>query len=329
MHWQAGLKRADLTKLDYLFLNRLRERFRFAMLYIITQQKSLSLATFLLLISSIFTLSTSFTVPFLQLSHPTVRLSATVTANTEGSISNNTQTVSSPIEKEPTRKEIANYDFPWTEKQMWALSDNVSRFTVQVPIKEEKVDGVETTTLQRFTLWRSLSREVVELSGYPLSFLVERQMEMQNESELQKKFPKLIRTSKTILPYLDDYEFTTSGGLSGAVYGVQGLAEGTRIETAPLGNLRETLPKGFVQTECSVLYELGSSRNKPDDALKGKAFLSSAKDAVQDLNSGEIEKVGPIDRDLVQLGALTGILLVGASAFETLSHHLTVNVFWV
>ncbi|GAX27684.1 hypothetical protein FisN_13Hh221 [Fistulifera solaris] len=211
---------------------------------------------------------------------------------------------------------------------MWALSDHLSRFTIQVPVKAEKVDGVETTTLQKFTLWRSLSREVVELSGYPLSFLVERQMELQNESELQKKFPKLIRTSKKILPYLDDYEFTTSGGLSGAVYGVQGLAEGTRIETAPLDNLRETLPKGFVQTECLVLYELGSPRSQPDDALIGKGLLSTA-EAVQDLKSGEMEKVGPIDRELVQLGALTGMLLVGASAFETLSHHLTVNVFWV
>ncbi|GAX27223.1 hypothetical protein FisN_13Lh221 [Fistulifera solaris] len=212
---------------------------------------------------------------------------------------------------------------------MWALSDNLSRFTIQVPVKAETVDGVESTTLQKFTLWRSLSKEVVELSGYPMSFLVERQMDLQNESELQKKFPKLIRTSKTILPYLDDYEFTTSGGLSGAVYGVQGLGEGTRIETAPLENLRETLPKGFVQTECSVLYELGSPRNQPDDALSGKVLSSSASDAGQNLKSAEMEKVGPIDRELVQLGALTGMLLVGASAFETLSHHLTVNVFWV
>lgn len=307
------------------------------MLYI--SQQSFSAAAFLLFMFSVnATFSTCFTIQFHPLSRPAVLRSVTVAAN-EGNASNNTQTVSSSkeVEKDPTPKENRNYDFPWTEKQIWALSDNLGRFTVQVPVKEERVDGVETTILQKFTMWRALSREVVELSGYPLAFLVERQLEMQNkadsDTELQKKFPKMTRTSKTILPYLDDYEFTTAGGISGAVFGVQGVAEGTRIETAPLDDVRETLPKGFVRTECSVLYELGSPRTQQDDtqSLSGRAgsLLSSANDPAQDFRAGEIEKVGPLDRELVQLGALTGVLLVGASAFQTLSHHLTVNVFWV
>ena len=306
------------------------------MLYI-TQQRTFSATALLMFMFSMnATFSNCFTIQLVQRSRTVVLRPATVTAN-EGDTSNNTQTVGASIdnEKELPRNDDRTYDFPWTEKQIWALSDNLGRFTVQVPVKEERVDGVETTTLQKFTLWRALSREVVELSGYPLSFLVERQMELQNKSdiEMQKKFPKMILTSKTILPYLDDYEFTTAGGLSGAVSGVQGLAEGTRIETAPLDDIRETLPKGFVRTECSVLYELGSPRSKPDAAqsLSGRAgsLLSAANDTARDFKPGGMEKVGPIDRELVQLGALTGVLIVGASAFASLSHHLTVNVFWV
>ena len=32
---------------------------------------------------------------------------------------------------------------------------------------------------------------------------------------------------------------------------------------------------------------------------------------------------------LIRLGATTGIVLVGAMALNILSHHMTVNVFWV
>lgn len=307
------------------------------MLYI-TLRQSFSATALLMVIFSMFpSFSNSFVIHFSSLPRTPVLLAASVVSN-EGSTSNNTQTAAPSNEKQktlnpkPTQKQ--DYDFPWTEKQVWALSDSLSRFTVQVPIKEERVDGVETTTLQKFTLWRTLSKEVVELSGYPLQFLVERQMELQNESDTESptNAPKIIRTSRTILPYLDDYEFTTSGGLSGAVFGVQGVAEGTRIETAPLDDIRETIPKGFVRTECSVLYELGSPRNQEDVQSLGSragSLISSAKDAAQDYRPGEIVKVGPLDRELVQLGALTGVLLLGASAFETLSHHLTVNVFWV
>jgi len=35
------------------------------------------------------------------------------------------------------------------------------------------------------------------------------------------------------------------------------------------------------------------------------------------------------DGYLVKLGASTGLLLAGATAVNMLSHHLTVNVFWV
>ena len=35
------------------------------------------------------------------------------------------------------------------------------------------------------------------------------------------------------------------------------------------------------------------------------------------------------DGMLLRLGALSGVLLAGATAINMLSHHLTVNVFWV
>jgi hypothetical protein len=35
------------------------------------------------------------------------------------------------------------------------------------------------------------------------------------------------------------------------------------------------------------------------------------------------------DPDLVQLAGLTAVVLTGAWAMQALSHHLTVNIFWV
>ncbi len=258
----------------------------------------------------------SFSVP---ITRTTVSLSASVAIN-EGNASNGT--LASLEENTISTNLRTDYDFPWTEKQVWALSDSLRRFTVQVHVKDE--------TMQTFILWRTMAKEVVELAGYPLPFLIERQMELLNDNhtESSEKVTS-IQTSRIILPYLDEYEFTTSGGISGAAFGVPGVAEGTRIETASLDNVKETLPKGFVQTACSVLYELGSPRQQ-DEGSRAGSFVSSAKNAVQDYSrTGEMEQVGPLDRELVQLGALTGVLLVGASAVATLSHHLTVNVFWV
>lgn len=227
-----------------------------------------------------------------------------------------------------------HFDLPWNDIQKWALTDQLAKYTVQIP-----QDG----DMKVITLWRTLSNEVVELSGYPVPFLVERQMELQQQQETRTK------TSRTILPYLDDYEFTTAGGLSGAVYGVAGVADGTRIETTPVGDVQVTLPKGFVQTG-SVLYELGRPRETSDIFSVPSSSSSSAgnvrslaqsvatgaqqsaRDASQQLlaqTATPENSIMGLDPDLVNLGALTGLVVVGATAVQALSHHLTVNVFWV
>jgi hypothetical protein len=226
------------------------------------------------------------------------------------------------------------YDLPWNDLQKWALVDYLPRHTIQVPVGENNI--------QVITLWRTLSNEVVELSGYPLPFLVERQMELQQDYD-DKSSRTVTRTTPTILPYLDQYEFTAAGGLSGTVYGVQGVADGTRIETTPVGDVQVTLPKGFVRTQESVHYELGrhreqssSSNNVQLQQQDGSVIRNFARSVVTGATQGAkeasqlVESSPPIvDRELMNLGVLTALVISGAAAFETLSHHLTVNVFWV
>ena len=234
--------------------------------------------------------------------------------------------------KEEVTGEASKYDFPWTDAQQFALMDQLSKYTIQIPQEGKK-------EMQIVTLWRTLSNEVIELSGYPVSFLVDRQMELQQQPDCRTK------TSPNILPYLDDYEFTTAGGISGAVYGVQGVADGTRIETSAVENVQVTLPKGFVQTNCKVLYELGRPLQLSDTvggastataasatAAAGSIARSVAVEGGQQLGkvaNDLVENPPAVDPELVQLGVLTGLVVAGAAAVGTLSHHLTVNVFWV
>lgn len=218
------------------------------------------------------------------------------------------------------------YDLPWSEMQQWALRDQLSKFTVQVPAV---FGGKET--IRVFTLWRTMVEEVPELSGYPLSFLLDRQAELMERNETN------IRTTLEILPYLDEYEFEPNGGLVGSVYGVRGVADGTRIRTTSVGEVKTTIPKGFVCTEDgTVIYELGSPAGDTyslDGTSKIEKFSKISKAAQFRTSisrvSNPFDEDPILDSDLIRLGGLTAILLGGALAVETLSHHLTINVFWV
>ena len=215
-----------------------------------------------------------------------------------------------------TSKTKNKYDMPWSHNQEWAMKDNLSKYTVQVHIEEDGRDKLHV-----YTLWRTLSNEVTALSGYPLKFLVDRYQDMQEELSTE--------TSIEVLPYIDGFTFESDGGVSGRVYGIAGVAEGTRIQTTPVAGVELTLQKGYILTQEGIIYELGLPASETT-ALDGQMKMAQrAASSIQSVAS-DVELSDVVENDeLVKLGALTAVLLSGAWAVETLSHHLTVNVFWV
>lgn len=218
---------------------------------------------------------------------------------------------------------------PWTDFQDWALRDNILKYVVSIPKK-----GADKP--ERHVLWRTLSREVLELSGYPVEMLQEkyRQQLMEEGESSQVGY-----TTPQALPLLDEYEFRPSGGLSGRIYGIPGVAEGSKIETTSVSQVQLTLPMGYILTDDeSVAYELGKPSGTAIYSLDGidRSKITSTK-------NGSVQSAGKLANDillisneavpgddmLVRLGASTAILLAGATAVNLLSHHLTINVFWV
>jgi len=221
------------------------------------------------------------------------------------------------------------FSLPWTDFQEWALRDNILKYVVSVPRK-----GADKPEL--YALWRSMSREVVELSGYPVDMLREKYRKQLTDE------PGQMSSNPGILPLLDDYEFEISGGLSGRVYGIPGVADGSKIETTSVSEVQLTLPKGYVLTDDgAVVYELGTPMRDSYNTLDGAK--QSASSMASSMASSAIQTAGVVTQEalttsgdavpggdmLVRLGASTGILLAGATAINMLSHHMTVNVFWV
>jgi len=201
--------------------------------------------------------------------------------------------------------QIDNLSLPWSDVQKDALTRNLPKYSVKIPLKSNNTPD--------FVLWRSLLQEVPELTGYPIDFL---QKQASNVGSL---------------PYLDQYDFTATGGLSGKIYGIPGLAEGSVLETSSVTQLEVTLPQGFVRTADGLAaYELGRPAIAPQPTSQasieaGDRILKSVKTAGLVVPS----TVEDGDGALLRLGGLTGVLLAGATAVSMLSHHLTVNVFWV
>ena len=149
-----------------------------------------------------------------------------------------------------------------------------------------------------------------------------------------------------ILPHLDGFEFKSNGGVAGQIHGLNGIADGTTIQTSPLAHVQLTIPRGYVLTEDgSSAYELGeplSEENYKLDiagiARNGRIPSVDVNGVAQSLKSGVEGSAGSLvdavsDKEttnmLINLGATTGIVLGGALAVNLLSHHLTLNVFWV
>jgi hypothetical protein len=228
---------------------------------------------------------------------------------------------------------------PWSDIQTYALKDNLPKFTVTIP----SFDG----TTKQYAMWRTFTREIPELAGYPLPFLLHKH---------QHLVPDDSTTTPGLLPMVDEFEFASNGGIAGRAYGFPGIADGTRITTPALVGVESTVPLGYVTTAIddegvSFSYELGrcasstvflegsersaallSARRMMMDGLdvgvsSSKQVASIAKDAAM-AGSGLLTDA-EANRDLVYLGGATAMLLASATAIGMLSHHLTVNVFWV
>ncbi|KAI2504604.1 hypothetical protein MHU86_9816 [Fragilaria crotonensis] len=227
------------------------------------------------------------------------------------------------------QSEKDTFSLPWTDFQAWALRDNILKYIISIPR-----EGSDEPTV--YALWRTMSREVIELSGYPVDTLQEKyKLQVTNDPGSSVSGCD----SPGALPLLDEYEFQITGGLSGRVYGIPGVAEGTRIETTSVTQVQLTIPLGYVLTEdASVAYELGTPYREISYSLDGMdrskigSLASGVGQAAGDLVKGAMSpnmNSVPGDDMLVRLGASTAILLTGATALNMLSHHLTVNVFWV
>lgn len=225
-----------------------------------------------------------------------------------------------------------NLDMPWTDFQEWALRDNLPLYLVSIPKSGKQ---------ELFALWRTMTREVTELSGYPIDFLQDMHTRQLKGVDTGKS---AVAITPGILPFLDEFEFATGGGVSGKAYGIPGIADGTKIETSGIKDVTATVPKGFVRTaDGSSAYELGVPMRESFLTLDGESGIAAVRgagDAVAKTATGALvsasggsTSMGSIlenpDGSLIRLAALSSTLLAGASAVGMLSHHLTVNVFWV
>ncbi len=247
-------------------------------------------------------------------------------------------TADTPISKNNVERD----DMPWSNVQQWALEDNITKFTVTLP------------SSKRYAMWRTMAREVTELAGYPISFLVKMHERSLKVDADNKTLNSTGETTPGILPMVDDFEFASNGGVVGRGYGIPGIADGTRINTPPLVSVEQTIPLGYVTTEedelgVSFSYELGicasNSVYSLDGTERSSALLSARRlvlegavdsskrlaDVAKDIQvsgSGLLSDAES-NRDLAYLGGATAMLLASATAVGMLSHHLTVNVFWV
>jgi hypothetical protein len=221
-------------------------------------------------------------------------------------------------------EEDEKLSMPWSHVQDWALRDNLPKYTVMIPLND--VSSRDEGSTQVYALWWTMLKEMPELAGYPIDFLQD-----MHARQIQKQ-DSLLEVTPALLPYLDDYEFAAAGGISGKIYGIPGLADGTRIETSAVTNIEVTLTKGFIRcADGSAAYELGLPKREAFTAAAMDKSSGSYKllNTVNDVRSMVPQTVEGADGMLLRLGASTAVLLAGATAVSMLSHHMTVNVFWV
>jgi len=244
-----------------------------------------------------------------------------------------------------TTTELMNDDkdvltLPWSDMQEWALKDNISKYTITIPTKNNNVNNVNNNNNNNysFILWNTMINEVTELHGYTISYLSTKLSQNMNMALVPVP-----------VPYMTNYEFVNNGGIKGEVYNKEGIADGSIIITNPLMNVRNTLPNGYVQTisnndndndTIGIIYELGYALSYSNDKLQrqqqySSIILQSLSNANNNIMTTATTNANTNTEnnyifDLVKnVGGVTAIALGSGIVYNLLTHHLTVNVFWV
>lgn len=202
-----------------------------------------------------------------------------------------------------------------TEAQRQALQRQIPKYTIAVP---EEISGEQQQQYCRYILWRNLLLHTPELAGYPVSFVVDQALLL----DINENLPP---SCQTTLPYLDQVEIR-DGGIAGNVYGLVGVADGTEISTPPLVHLPPRQQYYIQVDNGGVVYELGEWK-KHDDVTAAGIEATTTKSRLT--TTTPPSSTTWLDRDVVHLAGLSAITLAAGWAMETLSHHLTVNIFWV
>ena len=221
-------------------------------------------------------------------------------------------------------------DLPWGDRQKFALIDNINKYTVDIP--QIKAENGSTT----YVMWRAMMKDTIELAGYDPQFLQQMCQDLlESTEEGDLNFDRV----PGVLPLLDQFEFAKNGGVSGKIQGLRGIADGTTVQTSPLAHVQLTVPRGYVLTEDgSAAYELGSPQSDKFYSLDF-AKMRFDEDTVTNVLSNGAKETGRVVSEvatspettnmLVNVGASTVTLLGGATLVNMISHHMTVNVFWV
>jgi hypothetical protein len=205
--------------------------------------------------------------------------------------------------------------WPWGPSQEWALRDALPKYTVPVPAENNAMQQV-------VVLWRTMVRETPELAGYPLDDLIQRaSAEDDNQCSTQ------------LLPYLDNYQFESNGGVVGQVQGLPGIADDTYIHTTPVHQLAQTMPRGLLWTTTPTDQEFNSLQRGIWYELGRPRLAISETDGLphgDDTDLGRNLPVAAATSNSVPLWAILAATGVGGvTVANLLSHHLTIQVFWV
>lgn len=258
------------------------------------------------------------TFPFLSvsnsLSKPTtlLRVAASATADTSTSNATSEEVIAEQaITKAGSKGALVELDgMPSDLILMALLEQHLPRYTVAFGKKGSS----------KYALWRTMTREIPELMGYEVDML--RQMHaLYLKNNLSAATPN-------VLPLLDEYDFEASGGLSGRVYGIPGIADGANIVTTPISSI-QTVSLGYVKTDDGeVAYELGVPAR---ETYSNSRLQETTNMVVKGVGSNLPVSATDEDPDtmILRLGFLSASVLGGAAAIDLLSHHLTLNVFWV
>eukprot|EP00934_Nitzschia_sp_Nitz4_P001133 Nitzschia sp. Nitz4//scaffold141_size107518//72288//73157//NITZ4_004286-RA/size107518-processed-gene-0.113-mRNA-1//1//CDS//3329536318//1133//frame0 len=150
--------------------------------------------------------------------------------------------------EEPLTFSPSRYTDPkavWSSRQDEAFRENHPKYTRTLSLNGQPP--------ALYTLWRTMLREVPEFSDFTVEMLKE--AHDKHRASDPTNFPEA-----GSLPFLDEYEFTGEGSVVGRLYGVAGLADGTKIELPGVSDMK-TFQFGFICPPGSqMLYELGSPK---------------------------------------------------------------------